>query len=197
MEPNGRTHEPSQRELVVQVDALEGLISKNDSALRDLLAERDRVLTERDRRYEDRFKALEVNIGDRFKAAETAVGAALAANKELTNASFVASEKAIGKAETAQADYNVRSNEFRGQLDDQAKTLMPRAEAQVQFKAYDEKVDQLRKDIASLRESRSEVGGQRHQQDQGRQQGQWAISAGIAFAGVIVAAAVLASKLFH
>jgi hypothetical protein len=194
---NGRTHEPSQRELVVQHDALERLVDKNDAAIRDVLAERDRVLTERDRRYEDRFKALEVNIGDRFKAAETAVGAALAANKELTNASFVASEKAIGKAETAQADYNVRSNEFRGQLDDQAKTLMPRAEAQVQFKAYDEKIDQLRTEIASLRESRSETGGQKHQQLEARQQGQWAISVGVAFAGVIIAAAVLASKLIH
>jgi hypothetical protein len=40
--------------------------------------------------------------------------------KEQTRASFEASEKAIVKAENAQRDYNVRSNEFRGQLDDQA-----------------------------------------------------------------------------
>ena len=58
---------------------------------------------------------------------------ALAAQKELTAAANAASEKAILKSEEAQREYNVRSNEFRGQLDDQAKTLMPRIETENRF----------------------------------------------------------------
>ncbi len=42
-----------------------------------------------------------------------------------------ASQRAIGKAEEAQKEVNVKSNEFRGQLADQAATLYPRAEAEV------------------------------------------------------------------
>lgn len=82
----------------------------------------------------------------------------------------VASERAIAKAEDAQRDYNVRSNEFRGQLDDQAKTLMPRSEATalmrsiedkmtVRNAAVDKSLDVIREDIQSLRESRSVVAG--------------------------------------
>lgn len=69
-----------------------------------------------------------------------AVEDALAAQKELTNAAFASSEKAIVKAEDAQREYNVRSNEFRGQLDDQAQTLMPRAETNVLLRAMEDKV---------------------------------------------------------
>jgi hypothetical protein len=173
---NSRTHEPSHREMVVQLDALERLVEKNDEAIRE-------VMQERDRRYEDRFKAQETTVGDRFKAAETAVSAALAAQEKSTSASFTASEKAIGKAEAAQSDYNIRSNEFRGQLDDQAKTLMPRAEASVQFRSYDEKIEQLRTEIAGLRESRSEGGG--------RQSGQqYIVGLLIAIAGIVMGVAL-------
>ena len=78
--------------------------------------------------------------GESFAAAKEAVAAALAAQKELTNAAFASSEKAIVKAEDAQRDYNVRSNEFRGQLDDQAQTLMPRTETNVLIQGINEKV---------------------------------------------------------
>jgi len=69
-----------------------------------------------------------------------AVQDALAAQKELTSAAFASSEKAIVKAEEAQRDYNVRSNEFRGQLDDQAQTLMPRTETTVLIKSTEDKL---------------------------------------------------------
>ena len=123
-----------------------------------------RLIDERDRQY-----------SAAFKAAETAVNAALAAQQQAVKDAFLASEKAIVKAEDAQRDYNVRSNEFRGQLDDQAKTLMPRSESAALFHAIDEKlglmqsatdlkIENLRKDIASLRESRSEGTGRASQQ---------------------------------
>lgn len=119
----------------------------------------ERVIDERDRLYDVRFKA-----------AETAVNAALAAQEKQTSASFLASEKAIVKAEDAQREYNVRSNEFRGQLDDQAKLLMPRSEAAVSYHALEDKLgsnkgeferrfENISKEIAGLRESRSEISG--------------------------------------
>lgn len=128
------------------------------------------IMSERDRLYDMRFRA-----------AEVAVGAALAAQEKSVSAAFLASEKAISKAEEAQRDYNTRSNEFRGQLDDQAKTLMPRAETTALFRAIDDKlevmrlnfesklenqrlasekvIDGLTREIAGLRESRSEGSG--------------------------------------
>ena len=76
-----------------------------------------RLVDERDKQYDARFRT-----------AEIAVTVAFAAQKESTANAFLASEKAIVKAEEAQRAYNERSNEFRGQLDDQAKMLMPRSE---------------------------------------------------------------------
>src|SRR4030095_3890490 len=112
---------------------------------------------------------------------ETAVNAALAAQDKQTTTSFQASEKAVLKAEEAQREYNVRSNEFRGQLDDQAKMLMPRSEVMALLKAMEEKViavkseidtringyadsmeksyQDVRKDIQGLREYRSAASG--------------------------------------
>lgn len=128
------------------------------------------VIDERDRLYDSRFRASEI-----------AVQAALLAQKEAVASAFLASEKAIIKAEEAQKDYNLRSNEFRGQLDDQAKLLMQRQEALGLFKSSDDKLETMRlffdsklesqriafeknneslmKEITSLRESRSEISG--------------------------------------
>jgi hypothetical protein len=141
---------------------------RSDVPIREFL---ERVIDEHDRLYDSRFRASEI-----------AVNAALAAQEKAVAAAFLASEKAIIKAEEAQKDYNLRSNEFRGQLDDQAKLLMQRQEALGLFKASDEKLETMRlffdsklesqriafeksnenliKEIAGLRETRSEaVGG--------------------------------------
>lgn len=137
-------------------DALAHL-SSNDRIT--VLAYLDRIMEERDRLY-----------AIQFKAAETAVNAALAAQEKQYNATFMASQKAIEKAEEAQRDYNIRSNEFRGQLDDQAKTLMPRPESLGMFKSieatiagvksdFERRMDAQAKEIAGLRESRSEGSG--------------------------------------
>lgn len=163
-----RNHDPSIRELTSQLDDLKELIGVELRSVRV-------VMEERDRRYEERFRAQEV-----------AVATALTAIKEQTAANFAASEKAIGKAENAQADYNVRSNEFRGQLDDQAKTLLPRAEAAARFGNQDEKFEQIRKDIASLRESRSEGGGKEKSSDKLIAYAFGAFGLGVALATLLV-----------
>jgi len=104
--------------------------------------------TERDRRYTER--------DDSRKAA---VDAALVAMKEQTNASFLSSEKAITKAEKAQSDYNNRSNEFRGQLDDQAKRLATKDELGSISRNLEEKINRIDRDLRDLREYKSEVSG--------------------------------------
>lgn len=102
------------------------------------------LLDERDSRY-----------NERNASSEKAITAALTAVKENTSSSFAASEKAIVKAEDAQREYNIRSNEFRGQLDDQAKTLMPRPEALTMFKAADDKFSSLKAEVQAIREAAS------------------------------------------
>jgi len=141
MENGSRTHEPTLRELTAEMDAVRELCRVEVRHLRDLVDERDR-------RYQERDDARRV-----------AVDAALSAAKEQTASSFVASEKAIVKAETAQSEYNIRSNEFRNALDDQAKRLASRTELDAIKSALEEKIARNDSDIQDLRESRREGEG--------------------------------------
>lgn len=152
---NGRTHDPSLRELTAQID---GMV---------------RLYEERDRRYEDRFKAAD----------------------EKTALALTASKEAVSKAEAATEKRFDAVNEFRGTLSDQARLLLPRAEADSRLNAFSERIDEVKKEVAALRESRSEGSGRHAQQTEGRAGNQWAISAAIAFAGVLVAVIVLGSGM--
>src|ERR1017187_3928176 len=96
------THERDLQEITVQLDALEKLQNVQDRAIRDILNERDRRVT------------------DQSSTQKAAVDAALIAQDNLTQAAFSSAEKAIDKAEGNQTVLNAKSNEFRGQLDDQA-----------------------------------------------------------------------------
>jgi hypothetical protein len=80
----------------------------------------------------------------RFDAQEKAVSAALAAAKE-----------AVTKAESASEKRFESINEFRGTLSDQARTLMPRAEAEAQFKVLNEKLEAINARL-SARENQSQ-----------------------------------------
>lgn len=148
---NGRTHEPSLREITAELDGLRELLLAKLVAVREVIDERDR-----------RYTSL-------FEEAKDAMRSALAAQKELTDSSFKSSEKAIIKAEDAQREYNLRSNEFRGQLEDQANRLMPKEEANTRLSVVDDKIEDVKKDIASLRESRGEVGGRSYQTQSARE----------------------------
>lgn len=109
------------------------------------------VLEERIKALEDALAAAliaqEKAVAAALAAAEKAVQAALVAAEKAVSAAFAASEKAVLKAEEAQKEYNIRSNEFRGQLDDQAKTLMPRPETMTMFKATDDKLTGIKVEI--------------------------------------------------
>jgi hypothetical protein len=80
------------------------------------------LMDERDRRYDERFKATD----------------------ERTNLALVSSEKAVAKAEIATEKRFDAVNEFRGQLKDQAATLMPRAEVDTRFNALAEKIESIK-----------------------------------------------------
>jgi len=123
----------------------------------------------------DSVETLRVTLDERhalymtkFDSSEKAVGAALAAQEKLVSAAFESSEKAIVKAEEAQRAYNERSNEFRGQLDDQAKMLIPRAEAIQRFDALD-------KIVSDLQRGESRITGGSEATGKARQQANWII----------------------
>jgi hypothetical protein len=102
---------------------------RNDVAIAELRARLDserELAKERDRRYEDRFTAMD----------------------EKTGLALTSSEKAVAKAETATEKRFDAVNEFRGQLKDQAATLLPRAEADAKFNSIDKDMEELKKTIA-------------------------------------------------
>lgn len=90
------------------------------------------LINERDRQYQQRFEGQ-----------DNAVNAALIAAKEAVNAALAAAKEAVTKAEVANEKRLDNVNEFRGQLKDQAATLMPRAEADVHFKAIENEVARI------------------------------------------------------
>lgn len=143
----------------------------------------ERFYEERDRRYEDRFKAQ-----------ETAVAAALSASEKLTAAAFAASKEAISKAEAAQTSYNASHNDLTRKMDGQYKEMMPRPEAQAVFHSQEEKIDDIKKEVVSLKEYRSESGGRAIQSRDSREHNQWMIGAFI-MTGSIVAALII--KFVH
>jgi len=100
----------------------------------DLRTYLERIMDERDQRYENRFKAQ-----------ETQRQSEMAGAKELTKAAFDSAKEAITKSEAAQSAYNARSNEFRQALDDQNRIQLPRVEADARFKALDDKIEELKK----------------------------------------------------
>jgi len=87
------------------------------------IAALQKIMDERDRRYEDRFKAMD----------------------EKTSLALTASEKAVTKAELATEKRFDSVNEFRDTLRDQAATLMPRNESEAKFAAINEKFEDMKK----------------------------------------------------
>jgi hypothetical protein len=88
------------------------------------------LITGNDKRYEQRFDASQKAIELGFSAQKSAVDAALAA-----------ADRAVIKAELAAEKRFESVNEFRGTLEDQQNTLMPRAEAVAEIKGINAKLD--------------------------------------------------------
>lgn len=91
------------------------------------------IIEQNDKRYEQRFNDTKIAVDAALIAADKAVAAALAGQKEAVTKAEVAAEKRFESV-----------NEFRNTLSDQQRNLMPRSEAEIQFKSLNEKVDALR-----------------------------------------------------
>jgi hypothetical protein len=122
------------------------------AALRDVVDERDRLYKERD------------------ESRKTAVDAALQAAKEKTADAFLASEKAIVKAEDAQKLYDQGHNDLLRKMDDQYRHMLPREEADAKFKSIEDKLEVMRTE--------------RHSQSQ------WNWQQVVAVGGIVVVAAI-------
>ncbi len=138
MEPmddkNGRTHEPSLRELTAELDGL-----RRETAARfDGLA---KIMDERDRRYQERAES-----------GKTAVDAALKAADTFNTATFAASEKAVAKSEINAEKWRDNANEWRGAMIDRETKFASRVEV-------DNEMKNVQKEIASLKETRSQTTG--------------------------------------
>lgn len=103
---NGRLHDPSLRELTAELDGLEKVLSEKISGLAN-------ISDERDRRYEDRFGAMD----------------------EKNTLALASSEKAIAKAEIAQEKRFDNTNEWRAAMQDRDRNQMPRVEIEQRFAA--------------------------------------------------------------
>jgi 23S rRNA pseudoU1915 N3-methylase RlmH len=95
-----------------------------DTSRADLIAR----LVEMDRRYEQRFDAQ-----------EKAVLAALRAAQDAVSKADIATEKRFDEVR----EKFITTNEFRGQLADQAATLMPRSEAAVLISTLADRINKL------------------------------------------------------
>jgi hypothetical protein len=73
------------------------------------------------------------------------------AKAKAVDAAFAAAEKAVAKAEEAQGRVNIAQNEFRGQLADQASTLMPRKEVEALLAEQTRQVSEIRDALGQLR----------------------------------------------
>ncbi len=102
------------------------------------------LMDERDQRYTERASASAAALKD-----------ALAAQERLAAVMNDAARMAIDKAESAQRGVNERGNEFRGQLDDQAKLLMQRSEALAEFTRIGQRFEDLKKEIETYKQAQA------------------------------------------
>lgn len=125
------------------LDHIHSLISSSDRHFTEMLGALDRRFEERvtgnDRRYEERFNA-----------SQTALAVGLAGTKSEINAALVAADRAVTKAELATEKRFESVNEFRGTLDNQQRTLIPRSEVSEIVKGLDQKIEQLTKNQDKL-----------------------------------------------
>ncbi len=117
------------------------------NTLREYLEQRiDNLVTLLDERYLTQTRAIDAA----FAAQQAAVTAGFLVTERTAQAGLTAATQASEKAEKA-ADKRFESvNEFRGQLADQAATLIGRAEYTVQYRALTDKMDSIADRVIQL-----------------------------------------------
>jgi hypothetical protein len=94
-------------------------------------------------RYQQRFEAQSDALTAAFLAQQTAMQTALISAEKAVQAALAAADRAVAKAETTSDKRFDGVNEFRGQLADQQRTFIPRAEVDILVRGLTEKVDSL------------------------------------------------------
>lgn len=138
--------------LETAIDYLLGILAEKHAHIQTLIAGNDK-------RYEQRFDASQKALEVGFAAARAAVEASLAAQKEAINAALAAADRAVSKAELATEKRFESVNEFRGTLDQQQRTLIPRSEVDVLIRGIDEKIAQLTKNYDAQQAERAGIKG--------------------------------------
>jgi hypothetical protein len=111
-----RLHEPTLREVTTELEAFEEVALTKIEALKDKVADNDRLYGERDVHRVQ-------NVTD----------------------AFAASEKAIAKSDQAQDTYNRTHNDLLRQMADQRKEFISQKEADDKFSAIDQRLEEQRK----------------------------------------------------
>lgn len=125
MTANGTSGSRMGKEYVELSNKLEALKASFDSF--------EKLMNERDKRYQER---------DESQARE--IAAALQSAKELTSASFSEAHKASEKTEVAQKEYNEVHNGLANKMDAQYKEMIPRGEYLREHQYLVEKINELR-----------------------------------------------------
>lgn len=123
-----------------------------EKAIAAALAANDRLLVEVDRRYEQRFMAQEQAVSLALARVDKEFHEHLAQVRAETHAALEAADKAIAKAEAATEKRFEGVNEFRGQLADQARTFIPRAESISRHERTAEQIEALVRADADMRD---------------------------------------------
>jgi len=99
------------------------------------------MLEEKDKRFEGRFADFKESVSSRFAVQSEGVATAMQAADRAVSAALAAADRAVGKAEAAAEKRFEGVNEFRSTLADQQRTLLPRIEADLNFKALTSRLD--------------------------------------------------------
>ena len=108
------------------------------------------IIASNDRRYEERFAA-----------SQRAVELGLAGTKSEISAALAAADRAVMKAEVATEKRFEGVNEFRGALDQQQRTLIPRAEVDVLMKGIEQKIEQNTKQLDAQQKQLTAIAAER------------------------------------
>lgn len=139
--PTSENQPRSGWSLETAIDYVLAIINEKDEHLRTLIAGNDK-------RYEQRFDA-----------SQKALELGLAGQKAEITTALTAADRAVSKAELATEKRFESVNEFRGTLDQQQRTLIPRSEVDVLVRGLDEKIAQLTKQMDQLSAERLGIKG--------------------------------------
>jgi hypothetical protein len=198
-----RSNTPTARENTAHMDDLKDLLETKIDAVAEVAFQRDlryeERFKERDLRHEERFKERDLRYDERFKSNDARSAERFARMEEHTKTITEGSEKAITKAEISNEKRFDAVNEFRGALSDQQANLYPRSEALTQIKVYDQKLEEMRDDISSLREYRSSATATEqstdHHTDADRGRYQFNINTLLAVVGIILSLVAIMYRL--